>query len=88
MLAVLLISSLLNIAYLMPIVIRGFFYPPLGKSDPEVSVGHEHSMITRANIKEAPLLCVAPPLFTAFGCIVLFFFIDPIYQLLLPILMP
>ncbi|MBO6826126.1 MAG: monovalent cation/H+ antiporter subunit D family protein [Sneathiella sp.] len=87
-LAVLLISSLLNIAYLMPIVIRGFFYPPLGKSDPEVSVGHERSMITRANIKEAPLLCVAPPLFTAFGCIVLFFFIDPIYQLLLPILMP
>ncbi|MBE7637409.1 monovalent cation/H+ antiporter subunit D family protein [Sneathiella sp. P13V-1] len=87
-LAVLLISSLLNIAYLMPIVVRGFFYPPLGKSDPETPIGQEQSFITRASIQEAPLLCVAPPVVTAFGCLVLFFFIDPIYQFLLPILTP
>ncbi len=87
-LAVLLISSLLNIAYLMPIVVRGFFYPPLGSSDPDVAIGQEQSFITRANIQEAPLLCVAPPVVTAFGCLVLFFFIDPIYQFLLPIVMP
>ncbi|GLQ07094.1 monovalent cation/H+ antiporter subunit D family protein [Sneathiella chinensis] len=87
-LGVLLISSLLNIGYLMPIVIRGFFYPPLGSSDPKVAVGQEISFLSRDKIREAPILCVLPPAFTAMMCIVLFLFIDPIYQMILPIVLP
>ena len=65
------LSSLLNIAYLMPVVARGFFSaadpgpPPL--------------------VKEAPLLCLIPLCLTAVGCVVLFFFADGIYRMLLPI---
>jgi multicomponent Na+:H+ antiporter subunit D len=87
-LAVLLISSLLNIGYLMPIVVRGFFFPPLGKTDPDIPVGREVSFFSWDNIKEAPTLCFAPPMLTAMGCIALFFAIDPIYQLILPIVTP
>jgi multicomponent Na+:H+ antiporter subunit D len=70
MVAVLMISSLLNVAYLMPIPIRGFFSPA-----PEGSNG----------VKEAPLFCVVPLAFTAVGCVVLFFFAGDIYRLLLPL---
>jgi multicomponent Na+:H+ antiporter subunit D len=70
--AVLMISSLLNIAYLLPIPIRGFFSPP--PDGPE-----------RPPIKEAPLLCVIPLCFTAAGCIVWFFFADEVYRLLVPL---
>jgi multicomponent Na+:H+ antiporter subunit D len=75
--AVLMISSLLNIAYLLPIVARGFFSPP---SD-EIGSGN----VAATKIKEAPLLCVAPLCLTAFGCIVLFFYADSLYRLLVPI---
>jgi len=70
--AVLMISSLLNIAYLLPIVARGFFSP-------------DSEGATTATIKEAPLFCVIPLSLTATGCVVLFFFAEPIYQFLLPI---
>jgi multicomponent Na+:H+ antiporter subunit D len=70
--AVLMISSLLNIGYLLPIVARGFFFAP--ETGPE-----------RPAIKEAPLFCVVPLCLTAAGCVVLFFFADEIYRLLLPI---
>ncbi len=73
--AVLMISSLLNIAYLMPIPIRGFFSPlPAGAERPR--------------IKEAPLFCVVPICFTALGCLALFFFADEIYRLIEPIAGP
>jgi len=68
--AVLMISSLLNIAYLMPIVVRGFFF-----ADPEPVEG----------IREAPIFCVVPLCVTAVGCIALFFFADEVQRLLLPI---
>ncbi|MBC8352388.1 MAG: monovalent cation/H+ antiporter subunit D family protein [Planctomycetes bacterium] len=70
--AVLMISSLLNIAYLMPIVVRGFFFAPVdGPEQPKMN--------------EAPLLCVVPLCVTAVGSLALFFFADDVYQLLLPI---
>jgi multicomponent Na+:H+ antiporter subunit D len=69
---VLMISSLLNIGYLLPIVVRGFFFAPEGGAQ-------------RPRIKEAPLFCVVPLCVTAAGCIVLFFFADEIYRLLQPI---
>jgi multicomponent Na+:H+ antiporter subunit D len=71
-LAVLMVSSLLNIAYLIPIPIRGFFL-----SDPASPKSWR--------IREAPLLCVIPLCFTALGCIVLFFFAGEIAQLLEPL---
>jgi multicomponent Na+:H+ antiporter subunit D len=85
---VLLISSLLNIAYLLPIVARGFFYPPLGQSDGPTPVGYEKSDFSWRNIEEAPLFCVLPPVLTATACLVLFFLADPIVRLIEPILTP
>ncbi|MFT6557554.1 proton-conducting transporter membrane subunit [Sneathiella sp.] len=85
---VLLVSSLLNIGYLMPIVVRGFFYSPLGQKDPVVKIGEERSFLSWENVKEAPILCMLPPALTALACIALFVLIDPLYQAILPILKP
>ncbi|MEX1035414.1 MAG: proton-conducting transporter membrane subunit, partial [Sneathiella sp.] len=85
---VLLVSSLLNIAYLLPIVARGFFYPPLGQIDEPAPVGYEKSDFSWRNIQEAPLFCVLPPVLTAIACVVLFFLADPILTLIEPILTP
>jgi multicomponent Na+:H+ antiporter subunit D len=67
--AVLMVSSLLNIAYLLPVVVRGYFSP--------AREGGEGS-----ELREAPLLCVVPVCCTAVGCLILFFFADGIYRLL------
>ena len=69
--AVLMISSLLNVAYLMPIVARAFFRP---------LDGHEPG--TPVKIQEAPLACVVPLSLTAFACLVLFFTAGPIAELI------
>ena len=73
--AVLMISSLLNIAYLMPIPIRGFFFPP--PDGPE-----------RPAIREAPIFCLIPICFTALASVVLFFEADRVRDLLLPLVGP
>ncbi len=70
LLAALMISSLLNIAYLIPIPVRGFMAPVSGE---------------RVPWKEAPLMCVAPLCITAIGSVALFFLADEIYYWLLPI---
>lgn len=58
-LAAFLVSTLLNIAYLLPPVLRAFLKPlPAGES---------------AGIQEAPLMCVVPLGLTALGSILLFF---------------
>jgi multicomponent Na+:H+ antiporter subunit D len=67
--AVLMVSSLLSIGYLVPVAARAFFLP---ESDDE----HAGS-----GIHEAPLLCVVPPVITAAGCVVLFFTADPVVKL-------
>ncbi len=71
MMAVLLISSLLNVAYLLPIAARGFFAPST----------HDNE----AGIREAPLACVVPLCLTALGCVLLFFSADALYTLLAPV---
>jgi len=99
--AVLMISSLLNVAYLIPIVVRGFFSPP-DKSNahsPHEGEG-EHEVkhaspgrgdATAPNVwrvrgfEEAPITCVGALAFTAAGCFVLFFAADAIYAFLLPL---
>jgi multicomponent Na+:H+ antiporter subunit D len=67
-------SSLLNVAYLMPLPIRGFFTQPEGEEQTE--------------IREAPLFCLLPICLTAVGCVALFFYADEIYRLLLPLVQP
>jgi multicomponent Na+:H+ antiporter subunit D len=59
--AVLMISSLLNVAYLLPIVGRAFFLPPPGQSAGAVK------------LQEAPVACLIALCTTAALCIVLFF---------------
>ena len=70
---VLLISSLLNIAYLLPIAILGMM-PPKGSPEP--------AAYKRA--EGAPFLTVAAPVFTAFGTLVLFFYMGEISAFLAP----
>lgn len=96
--AVLMISSLLNVAYLIPIVVRGFF------SDPDVDDHHDHADHHAAGnhavaslgdaagpnvwrvrgLEEAPAFCVGALAFTAFCCLVLFFYANDLYHFLLP----
>ena len=86
--AVLIISSLLNVAYLMPVVARAFFVaaPETGPSSAAAHQGHE---VRRAkagsSINEAPGFCLVALCVTAAGCVALFFFADTLYQLLTPI---
>ncbi len=75
MIAVLMVSSLLNVAYLLSIVGRGFFLP-----NPALPAG--------AKIAEAPVLCWLPPALTALGCIILFFIAGDILNFLSPIVAP
>ncbi len=70
LLATLMISSLLNIAYLVPVPVLAFLTPK----------GEEPQ-----KFKEAPMMCVVPLCITAIGSVLLFFFADPIYEVLLPI---
>ncbi len=73
---VLMISSLLNIAYLLPVVARGFFSRPDGDGSGEGS---------GTAIREAPIFCLVPLCITALGCVLLFFFADSLFALLRPI---
>jgi len=73
MIGVLMISSLLTIAYLLPVPVRGFLAAGDGKP------------FRRDGVREAPLTCVVPLCLTALGCVALFFFGDGIYRMLLPI---
>ena len=70
--AVLLLSSLLNIAYLLPVAVNAFFAPD--------SDGGAHGD-GESGIKEAPLACVIPLLLTAAGCLILFLYSDPLLKL-------
>jgi multicomponent Na+:H+ antiporter subunit D len=80
--AVLMVSSLLNIAYLMPIVVRAFFNPRTNPGNLAAATDdHGH----HDGIHEAPFFCVMPLCLTALGCIILFFFAGDLYRLLLPL---
>ena len=68
MIAVFLVSTLLNVAYLIPPVIRAFLRP--------AKDGYT------GGIQEAPLLCVAPLTFTALGAFAMFFLAGPLRGLL------
>ena len=64
---VLLVSSLLNVFYLLPVAVTAFFRT----DETEESSG----------IQEAPMACVVPLALTALGCFALFFLSDPLLRL-------
>ena len=70
--AILAVSSLLNIAYLIPIPVRAFFTVSAGSSGP-------------AEIKEAPLSCLVARCRTSLACLILFFFANGLYQFLIKV---
>ena len=70
---VLMLSTLLNVAYLLPPVVRAFFLPPPGADG------------RRIPFNEAPPACLASICVTAAGSVLLFFFADLLYVLLEPI---
>jgi multicomponent Na+:H+ antiporter subunit D len=72
LLGVLLLSSLLNIVYLLPIPIRGLFGTPGDPADLD-------------GVHEAPKTCLLAMAVTSSGCIALFFLPEPLYELLAPI---
>ena len=81
MIVVLMLSSLLNVAYLLAIPGRAFFAPP--KKQVAHSLGAAAS--PSDGIEEAPLFCLVPICLTAIGCIVLFFAVGGLYEYLLSI---
>lgn len=81
LMGVLLLSSLLNVAYLLPIAARGFF---LNLPTDNTHADQAHPPAGTA-LQEAPLACVVPLCLTAFGCVLLFFYADSLYALLAPI---
>ncbi len=89
--AALMISSLLNIAYLIPIPILAFLKSPQPEpgathNDDSKSVPEEQSQDNcNDSIKEAPLACVLPLCCTALISVLLFFAAGWIYEALLPI---
>jgi|GEM_PF-2874286 len=64
------LSTLLNIAYLLPPVMRAFLRPPADDSP-------EHHRVA-----EAPALCLVPLMITAAGTLVLFVLADSAFKLL------
>jgi multicomponent Na+:H+ antiporter subunit D len=72
--AALMISSLLNIAYLIPIPVLGFMAPV-----------QSATAKTALSFREAPWLCVIPLTLTAIGSVVLFFLAPWMFDILVPI---
>jgi multicomponent Na+:H+ antiporter subunit D len=84
MIAVLMISSVLNVVYLLSIPVQAFYMNPAeGDAKPQGAGGKG---IEWGALKEAPLLCVAPPVVTAVGAFLLFFFADPLFNYLAPLM--
>ncbi|MBC6441590.1 MAG: monovalent cation/H+ antiporter subunit D family protein [Rhodobacteraceae bacterium] len=67
----LMLSSILNVAYLLPVVAKGAFL----KSDDNPCKG----------VREAPLFCCLPPAITAVGCLALFFWGGMLLDFLQPV---
>jgi len=91
---VLMASSLLNVAYLMPVVARGFFAKPKPDTDGHGEDHHEehghhgHSVwhgLRIGSIREAPPFCLFAMAVTSIGCVTLFFYADKIFRLLAPV---
>ena len=79
--AILMLSSLLNIAYLMPIPFHAFFSNIPAKSE------HGESA-AKVQIKEAPMASLIAIGIATLGCLVLFIYPNPLHELASAILEP
>jgi multicomponent Na+:H+ antiporter subunit D len=77
LMAVLMVSSLLSIGYLLPVAVVGFMAPASDRG--------QHGIGASA-LREAPMLCVVPLCVTAIGTVALFFLAAPLYTFLEPLL--
>ena len=78
LLVVLVLSSILNLAYLVPVAVRGFMLAP---DDPAADAKLAAELKHHRLVRHAPVL-------TAFGAFILFFALDPLVNYLKPILPP
>lgn len=88
LIAVLIISSLMNVVYLLSIPIQAFYMNPVDDGADEkgrTMIGAGGAGIEWGKLHEAPLFCVIPPVLTATGAFLLFFFANGLYDYLLPI---
>ena len=82
------VSSLLNIAYLMPIIGRGFFASPKPgqhSHEDQIKTTDFWSGLSFGTVREAPPLCLLAMFLSSLGCIALFFYADLIFRLLAPV---
>ncbi len=91
---VLMVSSLLNVVYLLEIPFRGFFAgagdnpAPEAGHDHDPDHDHRHDHDRPREIREAPPACLIAIGITSAGCLVLFFYPDPVYNLMRLIVAP
>lgn len=76
LIAALIASSVLNIIYLVPIAVRGFMKPPADIAADAII----------AEEQKKHLWVIVPPVFTALGSVVLFFYAGDVVDFLTPIL--
>ena len=81
---ILMISSIMNVVYLLSIPVQAFYMNPAAEGEKAQGAGGKG--IDWGNLSEAPILCLAPPLFTAAGAFVLFFLADDLHSYLLPLI--
>ena len=78
--AILLISSLLNVVYLLQIPFLGFL--PIESNNTELRTSIIENNSNRIMVQEAPICCLIAIAVTTFGCLILFFYPDLIYDLM------
>ena len=81
LMVILMLSSLLNIAYLLPIPFHAFFSS--ASSESSVASG---SIFVRAQMKEAPMPSLIAIVITTVGCLALFIYPQPLFELATAIL--
>lgn len=84
LMVILMLSTLLNIAYLLPIPYHAFFSVAKPKSESNIrTAGAKEfgSILTGTEIKEAPLASLIAIVITTFFCIALFIYPQPLYEL-------
>ncbi|MEO1250877.1 MAG: proton-conducting transporter membrane subunit [Pseudomonadota bacterium] len=90
----LMISSILNVVYLLSIPLQAFLKPKPGMEPRNEETWYDGPLTTRPPyadgaknvIREAPAFCLAAIAMTAGGTLILFFFSDPLYDYLSPLI--
>ena len=93
-LIVLMVSSILNVVYLLSIPLQAFLKPAPGASPRNEGTWYEGPLTAsppypdgaKSVIKEAPAFCLVAIAMTAAGTLALFFFADPLYDYLSPLI--